>query len=82
MPEPPVSVPLKLTTTSCFVQVPWPYTVLPLLVAEADATGFVASRLTVTDSLSLPPALVAEHVKVTPDVSEVTLLEPHPVLRR
>jgi hypothetical protein len=34
--------------------------------------------LTVTDWLFVPPPLVAEHVKVTPEVSVVTLLVPQP----
>jgi hypothetical protein len=41
--------------------------------------GAVASRLTVTDCELLPPALVAEQVKMAPAVSLVTELLPHPV---
>jgi hypothetical protein len=33
----------------------------------------------VTDFESVPPLLVAVQVKVTPEVSAVTLLEPQPV---
>jgi hypothetical protein len=42
--------------------------------------GAVASRLTVTDWLFGPPALVAEQVNVTPAVSVVTLLVPQPLV--
>jgi hypothetical protein len=35
--------------------------------------------LIVTDFVAEPPALVAEQVKVTPAVSDITLLESHPV---
>jgi hypothetical protein len=45
----------------------------------ADTDGAVASRLIVTDFESEPPVLVAEHVNVAPEVSEVTLLGPQPV---
>ena len=40
--------------------------------------GSVASRLIVTLSEAVPPSEVAEQPKVSPDVSEVTLLVPHP----
>ena len=41
--------------------------------------GADASRLMVTVWLAVPPALVAEHVNVSPVVSAVTLLGPQPV---
>ena len=47
--------------------------VLPLIV------GGVASFLMVTLDVDVPPAEVAEHGKVTPAVSEVTLWGSHPV---
>ncbi len=38
--------------------------------AESNVNvGFVASRLIVTDRVDAPPALVAEQVKVVPEVS-------------
>ena len=42
--------------------------------------GAVASRLMVTDLLSVPPALVAEQVSVWPAVSELMVVGSHPVL--
>jgi hypothetical protein len=36
--------------------------------------------LTVTDWEAVPPALVAEQVKVVPEVSDVTAEAPHPVV--
>ncbi len=46
---------------------------------DAVTDGGVASRLIVTDCSVVPPALVAEHVKVTPVVSVVTDWSSHPV---
>jgi hypothetical protein len=42
--------------------------------------GAVASRLIDTDWLEVPPALVAEHVSVVPDVSLEIVVEPQPVV--
>jgi hypothetical protein len=47
--------------------------------AATDTVGAVASRLIVTDFEFVPPLLVAVHVKVEPEVSAVTLLEPQPL---
>ena len=41
--------------------------------------GAVASRLIVTDCELEPPALVAEQVRVVPEVSALIRVEPHPV---
>ena len=45
------------------------------------STGGVASRLTVTELLAVPPPEMTLHVKVTPAVSVVTLLLPQPFAR-
>jgi hypothetical protein len=44
------------------------------------AFGAVASRLIVTETELVPPPLVAEHVKVVPAVSDVTVAGSHPVV--
>src|SRR5439155_564632 len=46
---------------------------------DTVTVGAVPSRSMVTDFESVPPLLVAVQVKVTPEVSVVTLLEPHPL---
>jgi hypothetical protein len=43
------------------------------------SVGSVASRLMVTDSLEVPPALVAVQVSVAPSVSELMVVESHPL---
>jgi hypothetical protein len=50
-----------------------------LVVAVALMVGAVASRLIVTFSLLLPPALVAEQVSVTPAVSLLTVTGSQPL---
>jgi hypothetical protein len=47
-------------------------------VCETEMLGFVASRLIVTDSLVVPPALVAEQVRVVPPVSVLIVVGPQP----
>jgi hypothetical protein len=42
--------------------------------------GAVASRLIVTDCEALPPALLAEHVSVVPDVSALIVVGSQPLL--
>ena len=44
-----------------------------------DIEGGVASRFIETVCVDVPPALVAEQVKLTPEVSAVTLVESQPV---
>ena len=46
---------------------------------RSEITGAVASRLIVTCSELVPPALVALHVRVVPVVSEEIVVGPHPV---
>ena len=46
--------------------------------AEPLTVGAVASRLIVTDCDDVPPALVAEHVKVVPAVSALTVVGSQP----
>ena len=69
------SLPPKATDTLLLFQ--------PLLLGSGDgvavATGAVASRLTVTDLLAVPPVLVAEQLNVTPVVSTVTKEAEQPV---
>ena len=50
------------------------------LSSAAEMVGLVASRLMVTELELVPPALVAEQVRVVPAVSVVIVVEPQPVL--
>ena len=70
------SLELKVTATSALFH--------PLALARGKRVplmvGAVASRLMVTLAEAMPPAEVAEQVKVTPAVSEVTFWFPQPVV--
>jgi hypothetical protein len=48
-------------------------------VNTIDIVGLVASRLTVTDCVFVPPALVAAQSYVVPDESVDSVVVPHPV---
>src|SRR5688572_6492571 len=61
----------EITTVSSTPYVP----ALPAIVIA----GFVASRLIVTVSLSLPPSDVAAHVKLNDSVSWLTTVVPQPL---
>src|SRR5581483_1237494 len=75
----PPSAQEKSTVTSWFVHVPALYGVSPVL-ADAVTDGAVASRLTVTLLVVVPPRFVAEHVNVVPFVSAVTDWSAQPLL--
>jgi hypothetical protein len=69
-------VPVKTTSTAWLYQVPWsgPRSGAPLTLVGAEA-----SRLIVTEFELVPPALVAEHVNVVPEVSVLIVVLSHPV---
>src|SRR5688572_22278128 len=75
MPE-VASVPLKLNPTGASYQ---PFALGARLAVALTPLGAVASRLIVIDWLLVPPALVAEQVKVTLFVSLVMVVVSHPV---
>src|SRR3954471_1950715 len=70
-----LSVAVKANETSLLFQ---PAVFGAGLAAPNESVGRVASRLMMTEFDALPPALVAEQVRVTPPVSAVVVLAPHP----